>query len=106
MTSFNTRIYLHETFALQLVHPVGSAVKPLPLRVQHRVHHLPPGLTVDQQSHPHHAARGNQHSVHRTVLPVRIDDGQQSQTGKQARQDEEEKDEGWNAARLLPLPLA
>lgn len=94
---------LHEAFALQFVHPVGGAVEPLPLRVQHRVGDLPPRLAVEQQGEADHAADGDQHGVHCLVLAVHLKDGQQRHAGDQAGQDEDKEDEGRHAARLLPL---
>lgn len=96
---------LHEALALQLVHPVGSAVEPLPLRVQHGVRHLPPRPAVQQQSQTHHASNGDEHGVHRPVVTVHFEEGQQGHAGEQAGQHQDEEDEGRHTARLLPLPL-
>lgn len=97
--------HLHEALALQFVHPVGGAVQPLSLWVQHRVSHLPPCPTVQQQSQTHHTADGDQHCVHRPVLPFHLKDGQQRHAGDQTGQYQDKYDEGRHAARLLPLPL-
>lgn len=94
---------LHKALALQLVHLVGSAVQPLPLRVKHRVCHLPPGAAVQQQCQPNHTCHGNQHRVHGLILPVHFEDCQQGHAHDQAAQDEEEDDKGWDATCLLPL---
>lgn len=98
--------HLHEALALQFGHPVGGAVEPLPLRVQHRVGDLPPGPAVQQHSQPHHAGYGDLDRGHRLVLAVHLEDDQQRHTGDQTGQDEEEEDEGWQAASPLPLPLS
>ena len=87
------------------MHLVGGAVQPLPLGVEHRVGHLPPGAAVEQQCQPHHARHGDEHGVHRLVGAVHLEHGQQGHAGDQAGQDEEEDDEGRDAARLLPLLL-
>lgn len=104
-SDFFLLLHLHEAFALQFVHPVGGAVQPLPLRVQHRVRHLPPGPAVQQHGQTHHAANSDQHAVHCLVLTVHLEDSQQRHASNQASQHEDEEDEGRHTARLLPLPL-
>lgn len=97
--------YLHEAFALQLVHLVGGAVQPLPLGVEHRVGDQPPGPTVEYQSQPHHTGYGDQHGVDCLVLPVHLKDSQQGHARYQTGQDEGKDDEGRDAACLLPFLL-
>lgn len=99
------KAHLHEALTLQLVHPVGGAVQPLSLRVQHRVCHLPPRPAVQQQSQTNYTADGDQHGVHRLVLAIHLKDSQQRHAGEQAGQHQDEDDEGRDAARLLPLSL-
>lgn len=63
---------LHESFTLQSVQVVGSAVQPFPLRVEDRVGHLPPGPAVQQQSQAHHTGHGDQHRIDRQVPRIHL----------------------------------
>ncbi len=87
--------HLHESLTLELVHAVGSVKEPPPLRVQHRVCHLPPGPTVQQHGQAHHTGHGDQNRVHRQVLCVHLEDGQQGHASDQtARRQHKSKKEG------------